>query len=79
MKLFLLRPINDAAGPWDPWYDKAFGFIVRALNEEDARILAGEECGDEGTMSWLSDSLSTCTEITDAGESCVIIRDFASA
>ena len=61
MKLWLLRPrllsakraaeseeCEDVEWPWDPWYDKAFGFVVRSETEEDARALAAKECGDEG-------------------------------
>jgi hypothetical protein len=50
MKLWLLRPVDnlpDDANPWEPWYDKAFGFVVRAETEEGARRLATEEAGDE--------------------------------
>lgn len=47
MKLWELRPINRTGeetpmggqkpDPWDPWYDRAFGFVVRAETAEDAR------------------------------------------
>lgn len=41
LKLWLLEPRCDSEGcnpaPWRPWYDKAFGFVVRAENEELAR------------------------------------------
>jgi len=50
MNIYLLRPIAVADGapwPWSPWYDKAFGFVVRAETEEEARQLADAEAGDE--------------------------------
>ena len=36
MRLWLLRPqegLIEGDNPWDPWYDKAFGFVVRAETE----------------------------------------------
>lgn len=36
MKIWLLRPI-DGCDEWNPWYDKAFGFVVRAAREQEAR------------------------------------------
>ena len=47
MKLWLLRPREDLPydkDPWEPWYDKAFGFVVRAETEERARAI-GQESG----------------------------------
>lgn len=84
MKLYLLRPIdeNDVGSldnPWEPWYDKAFGFVVRAKDEETARKLASEKCGDEKANAWLDAKYSTCDELTSNGEAKVVIRDFASA
>lgn len=48
-RIWLLRPVtsDDEAGPWDPWYDKAFGFVVRAATEQRARKLAQAAGGDE--------------------------------
>ena len=92
MKLWLLRPVRsereDTA--WDPWYDKAFGFVVRAETEEQARQMAngngGDECGPvksyvyrTGGDPWLDPKQSTCEELTADGEAEIIIRDFASA
>jgi len=49
MKLWLLRPrvLEDTFDPWEPWYDKAFGFVVRAETEKDARQMAQERAGIE--------------------------------
>lgn len=86
MKLWLLRaredlpPEND---PWEPWYDKAFGFVVQAKDEEAARRLADIDAGDEnGSLRaeghpWLDPGLSTCVELRVEGEEeYVIMEDF---
>lgn len=80
MKLWLLRPMEDN-NLWDPWYDKCFGFVVRAESEEEARKIVGSsiEFGDEGKEAWLDPKNSTCVELTIEGKEEVIIRDFARA
>ena len=40
MKLWLIRTRDPTSGAWDPWYDKAFGFVVRAETEGQARKFA---------------------------------------
>jgi hypothetical protein len=45
MKLWLLKPRRDLPSGDDPWaleWDKAWGFVVRAETEEDARRIATE-------------------------------------
>lgn len=94
MKLWILRPVeglNIGDNPWEPWFDKAFGFVIRAASEQDAREFAHAESGDENrgefldrkiadTKSpWLDQKYSTCEELTSSGEGGVILRDFASA
>ena len=93
MKLWLLRPNKNLAkddNPWEPWYDKAFGFVVRAETEEEARKMANEKGGDEigpaqidvyrtGGDPWLDPKYSSCAELTPEGKSEIIIKDFASA
>jgi hypothetical protein len=94
MKLWLLRPIENLPkgdNPWDPWYDKAFGFVVRAETETDARRLAHGDAGVENrgrflgeriaktTEPWLNSDYSTCVEITSDGSAGVVIRDFCAA
>ena len=75
MKLWILQPIE----PWDPWYDRAFGFVVRAQTEQEARVLASTEAGDEGGSSWQDEDKTTCYELTAEGFSCVVLRDFWAA
>lgn len=82
MKLYLIRPINPNRNPWDPWYDKAFGFVVRADNESEARAMVGEEAGDEirkAPDAWANPQYSSCVELTAEGEAEVVIRDFHAA
>lgn len=78
MKLWLLRPINGAK-EWKSWYDKAFGHVVRAEDETEARELAASERGDEGRNAWLDNKKSTCVELSVDGKEEHIIRDFAAA
>ena len=86
MKLWLLRPIEGDA-LWEPWYDKAFGFVVRAETEADARALALTDSGEEtfdllgpdtDRAAWES-AHSTCVELLPDGEPGVVMRDYASS
>ena len=83
MKLYLLRPIDLGTDQindlWKPWYDKAFGFVVRAETEEKARELASDRCGDEGRHAWLNSEYSTCIQLQEEGEEEVIIYEYAGA
>ena len=81
MILWLLRPKNEGetSGLWFRWYDKTFGFVVRAETEEQARILASHKCGDEGKEAWLKEEHSNCIELSEEGESEVIIEDHHAA
>jgi len=90
MKLYILRPqdnLPEDDNPWEPWYDKAFGFIVQAETLEEARMLAHMEAGDENRKRvtyeeqtpWLDSRYSTCQELKPRDTSSVIMRDFASA
>ena len=75
MQLYILRPIRF----WSPWYDKAFGFVVRATSESEARKVASEGAGDEGNAVWLDPEKTTCYILNTEGPSEIIIRDFAAA
>ncbi len=83
MKLWLLRPFENAP-EWEPRYDKAFGFVVRAATEQEARALTdgntGDECDYKDRVNpWLDPAKSTCVELSQEGEAAVILRDFAAA
>jgi hypothetical protein len=86
MKLWLLRPKDDLPkgdNPWEPWYDKAFGFIIRAETEREARSMAQAEGGDEcdgirrKRQIWTDEKYTTCTELQPDGEKMIVLRDFA--
>jgi len=94
MKLYILRPQHDLPeddNPWEPWFDKCFGLVVRAKDEKQARELAHERGMDENrgefagkkiafTKSpWLDEKYSTCTELHEDGEAKVIIQDIMHA
>lgn len=92
MKLWLLRPAaNLAAGnnPWKPWYDRTFGFVIRADSEKAARAIAddegGPECGsrfglNKGIPAWTDPAYSTCIELLpEGGDEGVIMQDTARA
>lgn len=85
MNLWLLRPVDKLPkndNPWEPWYAKAFGFVVRAETEQDARVLADKGAVDEnrsGKHPWLNTRYSTCVKLNHKGQSKIVMRDFASA
>jgi hypothetical protein len=94
MKLWLLKAREDLDkndDPWEPWYDKAFGFVVRAENEERAREIAQSNGGDEkrryrGNWNgydklypWIDPKYSTCVELTTEGQEGMVLMDFHSA
>lgn len=95
MKLWIIKARTDleyANDPWKPWYDKAFGFVIRAETEEAARQLAQGNSGDEarGELSseekpyspatpWLNPEQSSCFELTSDGKEEMLLRDFAAA
>ena len=85
MKLWILRPVDglvNTDNPWEPWYDKAFGFVVRADTEEEARKLAHDDSGDETKKTrapWLDAAYSTCAELLPEGPAVVVAQDFYAA
>ncbi len=94
MKLWMLRPADGLANddnPWEPWFDKAFGFVVRAETEAEARAMAHGDAGDENRgeflgratastkQPWLDAKYSACVELTAEGPAEVVMQDFARA
>lgn len=77
MSLWLLEPIDKHSGPWNPWYDKCFGAVVRAKTETEARqVLAGQtNAYDEGPDAWLNPALSTCVQLSARGKAEVLLRE----
>lgn len=80
MKLWILKPINpsDKSGPWHPPEDCAYGFVVRAKSEQQARELAASsgQTGDENSSSWLDANLTTCEPLESRGECGVVMVKF---
>ena len=89
MNLWMLRPVdavtatrtyeqNEERIEVKRWtWDCAYGFVVRAETEEEARLLASEQCGDEGPDSWTDVKLSTCDIVSGAeGDAEVVMQDF---
>ena len=87
MQLYILRPrgglpVDD--DPWEPWYDKAFGFVICAASEAEARALAQSNGGDEvyakdGISPWTDANYSTCEVLKPSATSRIVLRDFQSA
>jgi hypothetical protein len=78
-KLWLLQPVDDNSAPWLSFHNCMFGFVVRALHEDEARTLSAKQAGDEGPDAWLSSRLSTCVELKDDGHSKVILEAYNRA
>jgi hypothetical protein len=92
MKLYVLRPTSKGHSTnWKPWYDKTFGYVLRAEDEKTAREMADKEAGDENRGEfmmevtstekhpWLNPEYSICVELTNEGEAEIIITDHRSA
>lgn len=89
-KLWILRPRQSLDPRWT--YDCAFGFVVRAATEADARTIAQQGGGDEigprydsesnrlasldSFPAWLDSEHSTCVELPTDGEAGEIMQDF---
>lgn len=77
MKLFILKPKKneyDENSPWNPWYDKRFGFVIQAENIHDARKIANENV-------WMSEEFSSCEELVvkENDGAVIIMSDVHSA
>ena len=90
MPLWLLQPVEDRPAlddPWNPWFDKCFGMVVRASTEDEARSLAHEKAANENrgmflgqrnantNTPWLDAKYSTCSVLVSDGCAEVVIRD----
>jgi hypothetical protein len=85
VKLWLLRPVEGLTddNPWNPWYDKSFGFVVRAESEGEARAIAALESSGgpdlDNPAVWLDPHYADCIELTAEGKAGVILGDYRSA
>ena len=66
MKLWHLYPNPDRPkenDPWEPWYDKAFGFIIRAAAAQEAREMIKREVQTVfNYTSWPGDEAEHCED-----------------
>lgn len=88
MKLWLLKPRIDRPDnpdPWSQWWCRAWGFVVRANTEKEARTIAqagAEESGGldvscEGALKpWIKKKYVDCVEVSTEGKSQVILQHF---
>jgi hypothetical protein len=76
MNLWILRPVDESRAPWRRWYDRMFGFVIRARSEDAARNLAASSCGHEGPEAWLSSRSSTCLELKEDGPEEVVMENY---
>lgn len=87
--LLSVAETTEADAVWSTWYDKNFGFVVRASSEEEARALAqaearrydteGHSHGIEPDDAWLKPSLTSCTRLLEEGSVGIILRDYRGA
>lgn len=77
MALYKLAPTDENNDHWEPWFDCCFGMVVRAATEQEARLVAQTQAGDEqlkGTP-WLDAALTRCERLDPDGAPEVILRD----
>lgn len=67
---------DNPANPWHWTWDCAYGFVVRANSESEARQFAADDSGTEGDEAWLNPEWSHCVELTPEGDAGNIIRNF---
>ena len=87
--LWLLQPKNNLKkddNPWDPWFDKCFGFVIRAKDEKSAREFADANAGEENRGGflrkraitihpWLDANYTICAQLIAEGKEGIIIKD----
>ena len=70
-RLWVLKRIESR-----PVYDCSDGFVIRAVDAAEARLMASKKAGDEGPDAWLSSDRSSCDELLQSGQAEVILIDF---
>lgn len=71
--LYLLRRLKTRR---TPTYDCSDGFVIRAVSEAHARVLASRTNGGEGPETWTDPLRSTCEVLRADGEPGVVLSDF---
>ena len=79
MKLFIIGKAADAPKPvaakWG--YDCTYAMLVRAKDEQAARLVAHDNSsGDQGADVWLDSAATDCQEVTAKGQPAVLMTDF---
>lgn len=74
MNTYVLKRNEDKVG-----WDEAAGFVVNADTENQARLYASEQAGDEGPDVWLDPGLSACTMLSNTPARGVVLRDYRAA
>ena len=68
MNIYVLKRLGRVS------YDECEGFVIVASIEEDARLLANRESGDEGKI-WDDPAKASC-KIVDSGVEGIVIEAF---
>ena len=84
MYLWILRPIEGLldddcpveGNPWEGFWDRQHGVVVRAVDEAAARALAASTKGDERSVAWLEARWSSCALLPEVGPAEVVLVDF---
>jgi hypothetical protein len=86
--LWILEPrddLTDEDNPWKPWFDRCFGLVVEAEDEQSARSLAHENCvaTDRTILKdrcvFLDPKYTTCVNLTPSGHKRVVMTNFQLA
>lgn len=70
MPLYYLERLGDVC------WDEANSFVIRAPSSKKAREIAARNKGNESEDNWTNPKRSSCTEISESGDSTVICSDF---
>jgi hypothetical protein len=71
MKLYYLSRLNGCTN-----YEQYDSFVVRAENENKARIIASQRAGCEGPAAWTDTEETSCEELRRDGRERVILGSF---
>ena len=56
-------------------YDECHDVVIRAKSEEEARQIASNNAGSEGSDSWLNEFTSSCSILTPDGKTGIVIEN----
>jgi len=86
--LWILEPRHDLAeddNPWEPFFDRCFGIVVEAGDEQAARAIGHASCvGTDETILrdrrvFLDPKYTTCVELNPSGQERLIMASFQFA